>query len=350
MQPGPAMRMISCQDQDGTVALVLTKGSIAAPGPGEVRIAVHACGINYPDVLMIEGRYQFPLPRPFVPGIEVSGAVDAVGAGVSLRPGTRVVAQIGHGGLADYVVAPEDQTFALPAALDAITAAASLLTYGTSYHALRDRAALMQGERLLVLGAGGGVGLAAVALGKWMGAHVIAGASSPAKAELARGAGADETFLYPQQPEPGRALAALIKEACPGGMDVVYDPVGGLYSEAALRSIRPGGRFLVVGFPAGITHLPLNLVLLKNCAVIGVFWGDSQKRDPQASRALVDDLLGLLARGNVACPPPTIFSLADAGQAINALKDRKADGKIVVSLCAEPQTGPHGPTERNCLD
>jgi NADPH:quinone reductase len=336
MQVTPAMRMTSSRIKEGENTLILAPQELPMPGAGEVRIKVSACGINYPDVLMLEGRYQFPMPDPFVPGIEIAGVIDAVGEGVStLAPGIRVAAQVDHGGLAHYALANAERTYALPDSLDEIDAAASLLTYGTSFHALRDRAALQAGERLLVLGAGGGVGLAAVALGKWMGAHVIAGASSPTKLDLARAAGADETFLYPMQPDSPKALAALIKQSCPNGVDVIYDPVGGDHSEAALRSIRPGGRYLVVGFPGGIARLPLNLVLLKNCAVVGVFWGDSQNRWPQASRALIGELLELLAQSAVVCSATTLFRLEEAGQAIAALKDRTANGKIVVSLNAD---------------
>jgi len=331
MMAKPGMRMIACHAREGDISLSLAQGAIPLPGAGQVRIKVAACGINYPDVLMLEGRYQFPTPNPFVPGIEIAGVIDAVGQGVAaLAVGMRVAAQVDYGGLAEYALASAERTYALPEGLGEMDAAARLLTYGTSFHALRDRAALKAGDRLLVLGAGGGVGLAAVALGKWLGAHVTAGASTPAKLALARAAGADENFLYPAQPDSPKSLAALIKQACPNGADVIYDPVGGDHSEAALRSIRPGGRYLVVGFPAGIARLPLNLVLLKNCSIVGVFWGDSQSRWPQASRALIEELLELLAQRALDCPAPTVFALEEAKQAIAALKERRADGKIVV--------------------
>ena len=301
-------------------------------GPGEVRVSVDACGINYPDVLMIEDRYQFTIDRPFAPGIEICGRVDAIGSGVTgFKRGDRVLAQIRSGGLAEKAIAGADRLIAVPDNVDAERAASFLLTYGTSYYALRDRAALKPEETLLVLGAGGGVGLAAVELGKLVGATVVAAVSTDRKAQLARAAGADDVILYPLEAEP-RTLAALFKAACPHGADVIYDPVGGPYAEPAFRSINWEGRYLAVGFAAGIPSLPLNLVLLKGAQVVGVFWGAAIERDVDAMRTSVAETLKWLAEGRLNPPPPTVYSLADGGAAIAALENRQAAGKLVVRI------------------
>lgn len=312
--------------------LVLRQAPEPSPGPGQVRIAVEACGINYPDVLMVQDRYQFVMERPFSPGIEICGRIDAIGAGVEgVVAGARVVAQVPNGGLAEKAVADARQLVFVPDGVSAEQAAGLLLTYCTSWHALEDRAALKAGETLLVLGAGGGVGLAAVELGKQMGARVVAAASSPEKAEKARAAGADQAIVYPATIDQ-RALAAQFKAACPQGADVIYDPVGGDHAEPAFRAIGWGGRYLVVGFASGIPRLPLNLVLLKGAQVIGVFWGDAQTRDPTLLRRTAGRVLGWVADGTLAPQPPTLYPMSAGKDAITALARREAVGKLVVKI------------------
>ena len=307
------------------------------PGAGEVLIAVKACGVNYPDSLIIEDRYQFKPPRPFAPGGEVAGVVEAVGSGVTaFKPGDRVIGSLIWGGMAGKVAVSAARCTPMPDGMPYDEASALVLTYGTSIHALKDRARLEPGETMLVLGAAGGVGLSAVELGKSMGARVIAAASSPEKVDLARKHGADVGMVYPPGPfdkSGARALADLFKGACgESGADVIYDPVGGDYAEAALRAIAWEGRFLVVGFPAGIPKLPLNLALLKGCQVVGVFWGGFTQRDPKANAANIAELMQLYAKGAIKPLVSERYPLARAGEAISRLASRKAMGKIVVTM------------------
>ena len=321
----------------GPETLVLESVADPNPKPGEVLLAVKACGVNYPDALIIEDRYQFKPERPFSPGSEVSGIVEAVGEGVSfLKAGDRVIGSCGWGGMAEKLALSADRCIPMPDAMPFDEAAAFVMTYGTSYHALKDRARLQTGETLLVLGAAGGVGLAAVELGKAMGAKVIAAASSEEKAALARTHGADESIVYAPGPfdkEGAKALSEQFKGACGlSGGDVIYDPVGGDYSEAALRAIAWEGRFLVVGFPAGIPKIPLNLPLLKSCQIVGVFWGAFARRDPKANAANLHELLDLYAGGKIRPVISERVPLARAGEAIAALSARKALGKIVVTM------------------
>jgi NADPH2:quinone reductase len=321
----------------GPDTLVLEEVADPAPGPGEVLIAVKACGVNYPDALIIEDRYQFKPPRPFAPGAEVAGIVERLGAGVGdLKPGDRVIGSVTAGGMAEKLVVPADRCIAMPAAMPFDEASALVLTYGTSIHALKDRARLQKGETLLVMGAAGGVGISAIELGKAFGARVIAAASSEEKVALARKHGADAGVVYPAGPfdkAGARALADLFKGACgENGADVIYDPVGGDYSEAALRSIAWEGRFLVVGFPAGIARLPLNLTLLKGCQVVGVFWGDFSRRDPAGNAANIAELMRLYAAGAIKPAISERYPLARAGEAIARLASRSAMGKIVVTM------------------
>ena len=321
----------------GPGSLVLGEAPIPEPKGTEVRISVRAVGINYPDLLIIEDKYQFKPQRPFSPGAEVSGIVDALGPearGFSI--GDRVMAMSGWGGLAEYVCVPADKCSLFPQEMPFDEAAAFLMTYCTSYHALKHRARLASGETLLVMGAAGGVGIAAVELGKAMGARVVAAASSEAKLAVARNAGADETVLYPaQQPDRDgqKALAAAFKEACgPGGADVVYDPVGGSYAEPALRAIAWEGRYLVVGFPAGIPSIPLNLPLLKSCDICGVFWGGSIDRDPEGHQRAVGELLDLYRAGRIKPLIHARFGFAQAADGIAMLATRGVAGKVVVTL------------------
>lgn len=331
------MRALLSEAVGGPESLRLADLPDPEPGRGEIRIAVKACGVNFPDSLIIEDRYQFKPARPFAPGGEVSGIVDAVGEGVTaFKPGDRVLASTGWGGMAERLVAPEARAVPIPESMPFDQAAAFLMTYGTSHHALKDRARLRSGETLLVLGAAGGVGLAAVELGKAMGARVIAAVSSQGKADLAKAHGADHAVVYPAGPfeKDGRKeLAELFKGAVgSAGADVVYDPVGGDYAEAALRSIGWEGRYLVVGFPAGIPSIPLNLTLLKNCQIVGVFWGAFVARDPQAHAANVRELFDLYARGAIRPTVSERYPLERGGDAIAALAGRRATGKLVVMV------------------
>jgi NADPH2:quinone reductase len=321
----------------GPETLVLEDTPDPRPGPGQVLLAVKACGVNYPDLLIIEDRYQFKPQRPFAPGGEVSGIVEAVGDGVDgLQIGDRVIGSSGWGGMAEKIALDAIRCIPMPEAMPFDEAAAFIMTYGTSYHALKDRAGLKPGETLLVLGAAGGVGLAAVELGNAMGARVIAAASSEEKVALARKHGADEGIVYSADPsgkEGAKALADQFKAACgPDGADVVYDPVGGDYAEAALRAIAWEGRFLVVGFPAGIPKIPMNLPLLKSCQIVGVFWGAFAQRDPKANAQNTRELFDLYARGAIRPVISERVPLARASEAIAALGARKAMGKIVITM------------------
>jgi NADPH:quinone reductase len=304
--------------------------------PGQLLVRVKACAINYPDVLIIEDKYQFKPPRPFAPGGEIAGIVEAVGEGVvGWSPGDRVIAMIGHGGLAEKVVVSGAMAVPLPEGRSFEEGSALILTYATTIHALLDRGQLKAGETLLVLGAAGGVGLAAVELGKAHGARVVAAVSSEEKAEAARAAGADETMVYPRGPfdkEQSRALAAQFKAAVGGdGAHIIYDPVGGDYAEPALRAIAWEGRYLVIGFPAGIPRLPLNLTLLKSCDVRGVFWGAFAARDPKANAAHLQTLFRLWDEGKIAPKVTRTWPLAQGGEAIAYMASRLAVGKLVVT-------------------
>ena len=305
--------------------------------PGELLVRVQACAINYPDVLIIEDKYQFKPSRPFAPGGEVSGVVEAVGDNVrGWQVGDRLIAYHGHGGLAEKVAVPAAHAFPLPDNHGFAEGSTLLITYATVIHALWDRGDLKAGETLLVLGAAGGIGLAAIELGKARGARVIAAVSSEEKAEAARNAGADVAIIYPQGPfdkDGQKALAQLFKEAVgPAGADVILDPVGGDYAEPALRSIAWEGRYLVVGFPAGIPKLPLNLTLLKSCDVRGVFWGAFAARDPKANAAHVAELFRLWDDGKIGPQVSETFPLERGGEAIAAMAARKVIGKLVVTL------------------
>ena len=284
------MRALLSKAPGGPETLVIDDLPDPVAGKGQVVVAVKACSINYPDVLIIEDKYQFKPPRPFAPGSEISGVIDSVGEGVTgWAPGDRVIATTGSGGLVEKVAINATSLFRLPEGRSFAEGASLLLTYGTTIHALLDRGHLAEGNTLLVLGAAGGVGLAAIELGKAFGAHVVAAVSSEEKAAVAKDAGADVTLVYPRAPfdkDQSKALADQFKAALgPGGADVIYDPVGGDYAEPALRAIGWEGRYLVVGFPAGIPRLPLNLTLLKSCDVCGVFWGAFAARDPKANAA-----------------------------------------------------------------
>ena len=331
------MRALLSLEPGGPETLRLTDLAEPSPGPGELLVRVRAAAVNYPDVLIIEDKYQFKPPRPFAPGGEIAGEVEAVGEEVvGWKPGDRLIAVPGWGGMAEKIVIPSKIAIPLPAERSFTDGAALLLTYATSIHALYDRGRLQAGQSLLVLGAAGGVGLAAVELGKAKGARVIAAVSSDEKAAAARGAGADEAIVYPRGPfdkDGQKALAKLFKDAVgPDGADVIYDPVGGDYAEAALRAIAWEGRYLVVGFPAGIPKLPLNLTLLKSCDVCGVFWGAFAARDPKANAGHVVELFRLWDEGKIRPHVSATYPLERGGQAIAAMAARQVIGKLVVAI------------------
>jgi NADPH:quinone reductase-like Zn-dependent oxidoreductase len=331
------MRALLSEAPGGPETLKLTELPDPVAGPGQLLVAVKACAINYPDVLIIEDKYQFKPPRPFAPGGEIAGVIEAVGEGVSgWAPGDRVIAMLGHGGLQEKVLVGAATAIPLPEGRCFADGSALILTYATTIHALLDRGKLTEGETLLVLGAAGGVGLAAVELGKAYGARVIAAASSEEKAEAARAAGADSAIVYPRGPfdkDGSKALAQQFKDAVgSGGADLVYDPVGGDYTEAAVRALAWEGRLLVIGFPAGIPRLPLNLTLLKSCDVRGVFWGAFAARDPKANAAHIQTLFRLWEEGRIAPKVSRTWPLAQGAEAIAHMAARQAVGKLVVTM------------------
>lgn len=331
------MKAVLSKEVGGPETLVLEELPDPVAGPGQVLIDVKACGVNYPDVLIIEDKYQFKPTRPFAPGGEVSGVISAVGEGVTrFKVGDRVLASTGWGGFAEKLALEEQRCTPIPDDMPFDEAAAFVLTYGTSYYALKDRGQIKAGETLLVLGAAGGVGLAAVELGKAMGARVIAAASSQEKVDLAVKHGAESGVVYPRGPfdkDGQKALANLIKDACgPNGWDVAYDAVGGDYSEATIRAAGWNGRFLVIGFPSGIPKIPLNLTLLKSCDIVGVFWGAAVARDPKGHAQNLKELMALYAEGKIRPYVSERFPLARAGDAIAHLSSRKAMGKVVITV------------------
>ena len=317
--------------------LVLEERPDPAPGPGQVLVKVAASAVNFPDALIIEDKYQVRPERPFSPGAEAAGVVEALGEGVEgVRVGERVIAFTSFGAMAEKMVIPASRIVGMPDEMPFDEGASLIMTYGTSIHGLKDRGQLKAGETLLVLGAAGGVGLAAIELGKAMDARVVAAVSSPEKAQAAKAAGADSTVIYPRGPfdkDGQKALSTLFKEACgAGGPNVIYDPVGGDYAEAALRAIAWDSRFLVVGFPAGIPKLPLNLVLLKGCQVVGVAWGAAALRDPAGHARNVRALIELYREGRIRPRITERYPLERAGEAIARLAAREAVGKLVIIM------------------
>jgi NADPH2:quinone reductase len=321
----------------GPETLVIEDMPSPKPRPGQAVVSVKAVGVNYPDVLIIEDKYQFKPPRPFAPGAEFSGVVKEVGEGVTaVKLGDRVLANITCGGMAQEVAVEAGRLIKIPDAMPYDEASAFIMTYGTSYYALKDRGHMKAGDSLLVLGAAGGVGLAAVELGKAMGARVIAAASSQEKVDLAIAHGAESGMVYPLGPfdrDGQKALSEQFKQAVgPNGVDLIYDGVGGDYAEASLRSMAWEGRFLVIGFPAGIPRVPFNLALLKSCDIVGVFWGAAVARDPAGHQRNVKELLELYGSGKIRPHVSEHFPLARAGEAISHLAARKALGKVVVTM------------------
>ena len=326
------MKAVLCKRFGPPESLVIEELPSPKPGAGEVVVTVKAASVNFPDVLIIQNKYQFKPPLPFSPGSELAGVVKEVGPGVTnVRPGERVIAFTTYGAFAEEVKTEAARLLPLPAGMDFVTGAAFLLTYGTSDHALRDRGALTSGETLLVLGAAGGVGLAAIEIGKALGAQVIACASSEEKLAVCREHGADHGINYASED-----LRERIKALTQGrGVDVVYDAVGGPYSEPAFRSLAWRGRLLVVGFAAGeIPKLPLNLALLKGASLVGVFWGDFARREPKAFAESVQQLTRWYGEGKLRPHVSQTLPLERAAEAIKLLASRQAKGKIVVTMGA----------------
>lgn len=324
------MKAVLCKAYGPPEDLVIEDVPAPACGPGQVRIGVHAVGINFPDCLMIEGKYQFKPEFPFSPGGELSGEILELGEGVTgLSVGDRVIAGGGHGGLAEEVVVSATGLRSVPTGMSMSQAAAWSTTYGTSYHALKQRGALQPGETLLVLGAGGGVGLAAVELGKAMGARVLAAASSEAKREAAKAAGADEVIDYSDG-----ELKEKVKALTDGrGADVIYDPVGGDFFDQCMRCINWKGRVLVVGFVGGeIPRVPINLILLKGCQVVGVFYGAFTGREPAENEQNWRELANFWEAGKIAPLVSREFAFEEHAAALRCLSEREAIGKVIVRV------------------
>lgn len=324
------MRAILCESYGPPESLNLREVPDLRAEPGKVVVRVHAAGVNFPDTLIIQGKYQFQPPMPFSPGSEVAGVIEQIGDGVEgWSVGDTVIAFTGWGAFAEQVVAEPGQLVRVPDGLDLTLAASFILTYATSYHALKDRASLQAGETLLVLGAAGGVGLAAVELGKMLGARVIAAASSKEKLAVCAEHGADELIDYTTED-----LRARLKDLTGGkGVDVVYDPVGGDFAEPALRSIAWKGRFLVVGFAAGdIPKIPLNLTLLKGCQIVGVFWGAFAARERSRSEANNAELLAMLQAGTLKPLVSKTYPLEQTAIALDDMLARKVTGKVVITV------------------
>jgi NADPH:quinone reductase len=324
------MKAVLCKSYGPPENLTLEDVENPRPGRGQVLIDVHSAGLNFPDVLQIAGKYQFQPPFPFTPGSEVGGVIAEVGEGVSVfKPGERVMATCGIGGMAERVVADADVVDSIPDGMDFDTASAIGIAYGTSYHALKQRAELRPGETLLVLGASGGVGLAAIEIGKALGARVIAAASTDEKLEIARRHGAHAVVNY------GKAnLKDAVKELTGGnGADVIYDPVGGDLFDQAARSINWKGRILVVGFASGtIPKYPINLALLKGCSLVGVFWGSFRKHEPQTCKENIQELFQLYRQGAIKPLISQHFPLERYADALNLLANRQAVGKVALHV------------------
>ncbi len=322
------MKAVLCKAWGPPESLVVEDVPSPVAGPGEVLVEVHAAGVNYPDALIIQKKYQVQPELPFSPGAEVAGIVRAVGEGVKpWKPGDRVIASTAVGGYAQEVVVKAARVLPLPDGMDFPTASAYVLAYGTSLYALKDRARLAAGETLLVLGAAGGVGIAAVEIGKALGARVIAAASSAEKLALCSEHGADDTIDYATED-----LRERIRVLTDGkGPDVIYDPVGGPYTEQAFRSIAWEGRHLVIGFAAGeIPKLPLNLPLLKTASLVGAFWGAFVQRDPKRTREHMQELFALYLSKKVRPPITKTYPLAQAAQALRDVLERRVMGKVVI--------------------
>ncbi len=321
------MRALLCKELGHPSNMVLEDVPSPVPGKKEVLVSIKACSVNFPDTLMVQGLYQFKPEPPFSPGSDVAGVVKAVGEGVKhVKPGDDVFGLVPYGGFAEEVLVPANSVFPKPPMMDYKVAASFMMAYGTSYHALKDRAKLKEGETLVVLGASGGVGLAAVELGKIMGAWVIAAASSDEKLDLCKQYGADATINYTNED-----LKKRIKELTDGkGANVVYDPVGGSHTEAALRATAWEGRLLIVGFPAGIAKIPMNLPLLKGCQIMGVFWGSFAMQFPNDNMQNTLELITMYGEGKLKPYIHKTYSLEEGSQALIDMMNRKVKGKVVI--------------------
>ena len=322
-----SMRAVICNELGPVENLVVEERGLPDPGPGQVRVLMKAAGASFADALQVAGKYQFPQKPPYTPGGEAAGVVEAVGEGVTeWQPGDRVFASIGNGAYAEHILARSQQLIRLPDGLDFARGASFLQVYGTAWFALKHRTVVRPGEVVLVTGAGGGVGLAAIDVARSMGARVIAVASSQEKRDLALSMGA-EAAIDPLT-EDVKVRARELTDGA--GLDIVYDVVGGDVSEAALRALKFDGRFLVIGFTAGIPRVPLNLVLLNNRTIVGVEWGGWVMRQPEANRALIGEVVDAIDRGELHPVAPSERPLADAGAVFSELLNRKALGKIVL--------------------
>lgn len=330
------MKALLSHQAGGPDSLRLEEIADPVPASDEILIRVIACGVNFPDVLMVADKYQFRPPRPFAPGAEVSGVVEQVGSEVTeFAVGDRVMAICSWGGMAEKLTISPTKCVLMSDAMPFDDGATFLLTYGTAHYALAVSGQLQAGQTLLVLGAAGGVGLAAVELGKAIGARVVAAVSSEEKAAIARQAGADEVVIYPSGPldrAAKRELTAAFCSACAGGADVVADPVGGDYSEAALRAMRPGGRFAVIGFAAGVGSIPMNVLLFSEASVVAAAWGAVVAKNPAQYKSVARELIDLYQKGLVRPHISQKFPLGLAGEALKVMEGRKALGKIVIEV------------------
>jgi NADPH2:quinone reductase len=324
------MKAVLCKAYGPPETLVLEDSNSPQASSNQVVIDVKTCGVSFPDTLLITGKYQFKPPLPFSPGGEVAGIIKAVGTDVTqFQVGDRVVAFTGWGGFAEEIAADVSRVLPLPDEIDFATGAAFSMTYATSYYALKDRGKLKAGEKLLVLGASGGVGLASIEIGKAMGAHVIAAASSAEKLEVCQQHGADEVINYTTED-----LKERVKALTGGnGVDVIFDPVGGAYTEPALRGMAWSGRYLVIGFAAGdIPRIPLNLALLKSCSIVGVFWGAFATREPELNRSYLQELFSWVSTGKLRPLISTTYPLTRAADALSDMLQRKVKGKAVLQI------------------
>ena len=329
------MKAFLCKEFGPVDSHVVEEIEDPVAGPGQVVVDIKATGISFPDVLIVQGLYQFKPPFPFSPGSEISGVVSSVGEGVTMhKVGDRVMGSIGSGGLREKGVYLEQQLMPLPESMDFNTAAGFPLNYGTTYHAFKQRGELKEGQSVLVLGAGGGLGITAIHIAKAMGARVIAAASSQEKIDLCKKEGADEGIIYERDMDRDlqKKFSDEIKELTGGGVDMIYDLVGGDYAEPALRAIARHGKYLVIGFTAGIPKMPLNLTLLKECQIVGVFWGQFAAIDHAENAQNFKELFELHAEGKIKPFITETYSLEESAKAIKTLEDRKVLGKVVVNM------------------
>ena len=330
------MKAMLSNTAGGPETLEYTDISIGEPKPDEIRIRVKAAGVNFPDTLIIRDLYQIKPPRPFAPGGEIAGIIESMGVNVKgFGIGDRVLAVPGHGCFVTHINIPAFTAVKIPDEMPFEDAACFIFTYGTSHYALKDRAKIKAGETLLVLGAAGGVGVAAIEIAKAHGVRVIAAVSSDEKAQFCKHIGADDTIIYPKNMnrDEQKKLSANIKESSgKSSIDVVYDAVGGDYAEPCIRALAWNGRFLVVGFPAGIPKIPLNLALLKSCQIIGVFWGAFTVRNPKQHQEYLKELFTMYRNKKIKPKITATFSLEEAAKALKSVEERKSLGKVVLTM------------------